>query len=225
MGITFKHGSANAAFGSVVTNSATLSTVAGNLLVVVGYDSASTGTIGIGDTNGETWTPLTPINGTADTVQAWYVLSSKGGSNTVTVTSSVTGSLSRGILFAEWTVSGGTVSFDKQGIRSQAPVTNPSSPTVTTTKAIEILVGYFISNITNTFTASGGDTVELVTSGQLTGALTDQGVSSIGSYNQAVTTSSATIVSGIATFGFTASALGGSWLSGLREFINKRGVR
>jgi hypothetical protein len=209
--VVFLQGNDATSFSAVVTRACALVNVAKNLGIVVAHSSSPSDTFTIQDTAGNTWTALTPAASTQTVVQAWYCTSLKGGSNTVTITGTITGSLTRGITFVEWTVTGGTVSFDKQGSHGQTASTTQTTPASgTLSAAAEIVIGYFCTGVAaQTFGNSIG-TIEYTSShATVDTVITDEYVSATTSVTQAVTSNSSTSANGIVTFAFAASALAG----------------
>jgi hypothetical protein len=156
--VVFLQGTDSTLFNSTVTRSATLTNVSGNLGLVIAHTASGAATLTLApDTNSNNWVPLTPTNSTQTIIQAWYCTSLKPGSNTVQITDSVTGSATRGCCFVEWTVTGGTVAFDKQaahGLAGSTTQTTPASGTLSS--AAEIVIGYFCTGVAaQSFAISG----------------------------------------------------------------------
>ena len=84
--------------GNGTISSGSLSVLQGSLLIVAGYDfngGASSDTLGMSDTMGNVWTPLTqkssaPGVGFVSIQQFWYAIAKSTGSTTITMTGSGT---------------------------------------------------------------------------------------------------------------------------------------
>ena len=128
----------------------------------------------------------------------------------MTITCANSGSTTRGVLFAEWTVTGGTVAFDKQGSHGQTASTTQTTPaTGTLSSAAEIIIGYFATGVAaQTFAISGSGAIEYTSANTtVDSCVTDLYVSATTSVTQAITSNSSTSVNGIVTFAFTQSVV------------------
>lgn len=121
------------------------SNTAGNLLVMTYQGSAVV--TGVTDTAGNAWLKAIAIfDGGLLASETWYVLSAASGANTVTVANSFGASFCH-VEVSEW--SGGTWSLD-QTARAGSGSGPANSGSVTTTQAVELLIG----NIGNDASAS-----------------------------------------------------------------------
>ena len=196
---------------------------AGNLLIAWGLSLGSASLLSIQDSQSNVWIPSPNIQnvvwgGSGGTVSsAWYCLTTKAGANTVTLTST-TANFAQ-VAIAEYS---GIASFDQDAQTSGFTRTTASSGNITTTSAIELLVGLYATR-GGTVTAFGGYTARV--NDTANGIyLADSTTSSITttSSNDTLSSSVADII-GIMTFAAAGSGSSSEgWMNRQHKFVNKR---
>lgn len=93
MAITHKQSLQNHNAGGTTITLAVTPTALGNLLVVLGGNDATTGTISIADTAGNIWTVANPLRSQTGggQAQSWFALANGTSATTITITGSVSG--------------------------------------------------------------------------------------------------------------------------------------
>lgn len=116
---------------------------AGSLLFLnyVWVNSPAVTITGITDTQGNTWvsTPIQNLGGLGTSTQAWYVLNAIAGATTITVTFSGSGASFIGMAAAEFA---NVNTLDQLAIAT-GNNTAPTSPSVTTTQADELVLTFY----------------------------------------------------------------------------------
>ena len=188
-------------------------TVAGDLLLVLGYSGILNDTLSINDSV-NTWTSINytgGISGNVGATQLWYAIA-VGGASTVSISSSG-GAASRNVTIGEWSANGNTFTLDKSALTSAGDTTYTSltSSSVSTTQANELLIGAFMSsgNVT-TWTAGSNYNIQKQGNSGPSTVFEDQLVSSTNSYSASVTLTSTLggVAKGIVTFAFAPSGGG-----------------
>lgn len=197
--------SANSVNGSTTVTTTLISTTAGNMIAVIAFSLS--GTIsGISDSQSLSWTAIrtNDTDGLNDYASIWCTAHIPGGSNTITITSSVY------IFVAAMEFTGVNCTADNSGFNHHAATTN-GSVSFSTTSTSDQLFGAFIGTVTPSAgpgfvmpgTAKSGPTVSNTIGGEYSSALT----SSTGTQTIAVTSASSTwMVEGVAFTTGTASA-------------------
>lgn len=199
-------GTAGATVASLAVTIA--ATKAGSLLVVTAASQAQTLTIT--DSAAQTYSTATSQTSGTSHLYTFYVSNSAAGVTSVTITPGANDRMT--IIVTEYANIDAASSLDKTSTNSQAAVTSwTSNSTATTTVATELLIGSALDpgHNNNTFTAGSGWAVTTAQSNSGGGSLLssfqeDQFVTATGAYAATGTnTTSATIVSAIATFKIT----------------------
>src|SRR5438128_9988258 len=124
---------------------------AGNLLICGVFIEDNTATVSsITDSAGNTWTACAAINnnhGYGFGAQLFYAKNSIAGANTVTVTPSA-GSCTIAIL--EYSGADTGAPLDATANANAAGASSPSSGNITTTTSSELLIGWIVSNVSQT---------------------------------------------------------------------------
>ena len=157
---------------------------AGHLLVVgVGYSDSNTNESNVAftvtDSLGNIWTSaMSPVRRSGHGVaQIFYVSSSSGGTDTVTVTPSIGNASFLELYVHEYSGLSAPVSLDVTA-NGNGSSTTPSSGAATTTAANEVIFGYTL--LTNTGAAGSGFTARETLGGDVS---EDEFVTSTGSYS------------------------------------------
>jgi hypothetical protein len=188
------------AFATAADFSATFTSpnTLGSVLLAMSYNNGGANTPTVGDTAGNTWTLLDQLGfgGANNKLGIFICSSSLGGANTVTY--HAVGSGSGDLVIAEY--SAGTL--DKHNITS-GNSTTPTSPSVNTTSADEVLAGS-IASAGGSLAAAGGFASQQADAGFF--LFEDKTVASTGAYTASATAASAFWAAGIVTLKATGGA-------------------
>jgi hypothetical protein len=155
----------NESTGSSISVSFRSNNTAGNFLIVAGTAARPASTITISDSAGNTYLPaIGPVNDPNQDVNAyiWYVPSSKGGQNTVTLTPSAPSALE--IHVSEWTGVATTSPLDQI---ASGTGTGTAASTVSTTTAVNGELIFGLGWVTNTASPGTGFTGISLVNGDL----------------------------------------------------------
>jgi hypothetical protein len=139
----------------------TANTFPGNFIAVsIRAGSSNAQVFTVSDSNGNTYRQALQLglNQSAVTFALYYAENIKGGADTITVSASVSGPLRFAIL--EYSGVAASNSLDASPLTAQGSSTTPSSGTMTTNTAGDLLLGTIVTPDPVTFTAGSGYTIE-----------------------------------------------------------------